>query len=128
MSKSIVLLSDSNGNWNMTGDPVRGDGWYGHSDGLHTISIHFENFTGKLWIEASLANDPTDDDWFPIYLNYSDCYLIAEQETSVQAFSFEGNFTYIRARIDRSYLVPEPNMTIDVSTMYGSISKILLNH
>ena len=49
-----------------TGEKFQGDGYYGFSDGLHTMSFHVVNFTGRIHLEATIVENPTDDDWFPI--------------------------------------------------------------
>ena len=50
----------------VTTDPVRGAGWYGPTTGLHTVVIQVQNFQGRLTIEAAIATDPGDDDWFNV--------------------------------------------------------------
>jgi hypothetical protein len=42
----------------------KGDGYYGYTDGLHTFSYKLTNFEGQFNIQASLATNPTEDDWF----------------------------------------------------------------
>ena len=57
-----------------TGDKARGDGFYGYADGLHTISFHVNNFTGRIYLEATLMENPTELDWFEIALNITNNY------------------------------------------------------
>ncbi|SVE51210.1 uncharacterized protein METZ01_LOCUS504064, partial [marine metagenome] len=45
-------------------------------------------------------------------------------ETSVVGKTFQGNFLYLRIRIDRSHLSPANNNTLQ----WGAISKVALNH
>ena len=46
---SVVMLTDQ-GVLNFEGDSIRGDGYYGFSDGLHTVQISLNNFTGRIYI------------------------------------------------------------------------------
>lgn len=138
MSKqSVLVLGDTNNLLEKTGDKVRADGYTGLKDGLHTITIHLENFTGRVYLEASLASDPNENDWFPIYLNGAKPYVEypldplnptgIEGDTFVDAFTFQGNFLWLRARIDKTYIVPLPQTDPEKAEL-GSIKKILLNH
>jgi len=134
---SIIMLGDTNGQFEVTGNKIRGDGFYGLTEGNHTISIHLNNFTGRIWLEGTLADDPrnddcslqfdTDTDWFPIYLTTVLPYLEFEQETSSNAYTFQGNFVWLRIRLDRSYIQPEPDNQSDLAQL-GVIRKVLLNH
>jgi hypothetical protein len=124
---SIYLLADTNGKLSVTGNAVRGDGFYGFPEGTHTVSISMQNFVGRVWIEAALASQPTDTDWFSINLTLDAPYLEFDNETSTRAYTFEGNFTFIRARLDRSYIFPVPETSDEIAS-FGVIRKILLNH
>lgn len=138
MSKqSVVMLSDTFIELNVTGDKIRADAWFGLKDGLHTVTFHLSDFTGRIFIEASLESDPQDNDWFPIFLNGSKSFVeypldsleptgIAG-DTFVDAYTFQGNFLYLRAGIDRSFVVPVPTTDSEKSAL-GSVKKILLNH
>ena len=56
---------------NYTGEKVRADAFYGNTDGLHTLSITANNFTGHVVIEGTLSSSPTENDWFPIKLDWT---------------------------------------------------------
>ena len=64
---TITHVGDSNTQTH-TGDKFKGDGYYGRSDGLHTIQINLNDFIGTIAMEGTLASTPTDDDWFTIPL------------------------------------------------------------
>lgn len=133
--ESVLMLGDTGINLNLTGDKIRADGFFGRSDGLHSISLNLEDFTGRFFIEASLETNPTENDWFPIFLDGCNPYIEyplgvptgTKGDTFTDAFTFEGNFIWLRARIDRSYIVPTP-ITDSEKSMLGSIRKVLLNH
>lgn len=136
-SASIILLNDTGNELEVTGDKVPADGYYGSSDGLHTITIHLSNFTGRVYLEATLAADPKEEDWFYINLSGGKPYVQyplsqlnptgIHGDTGVDAYTFVGNFVYLRARIDKTYIVPAPSSDSE-KALLGSITKILLNH
>ena len=88
-----------------TSDKVKGDGYYGYADGLHTMSFHFKNFKGRIFVQATLVAEPTEDDWFSIQLDTNtDYYEYNTQTSGTVGTTFQGNFVWIRAKIDRDYL------------------------
>lgn len=87
-----------------TSNPVKGDGYYGFADGLQTMSFHLSNFTGRVYVEATLLEAPTESDWFLIGLDIDTEYMELTAETTTFGSSFQGNFVYLRVRIDRDYL------------------------
>lgn len=105
-SSSITYPPSHSGDIIYYSDKVKGDGYYGGL-GLHTVSYApwpyqpagpnvSENFSGSILIEASLATDPTDADWF----------LVAGTEATYNApnysntfTNFSGNFVWIRAKV-----------------------------
>lgn len=134
MSASKILLSNTNDNASVVGEPVQADGWYGFSDGLHTVSIHTNNFTGRVRIQASLAMSPTETDWFDIWLtdeasymefpvnpNYPTGHLSGD--TSNIAMTFKANVLWVRAILERDYL----NIVEPYDGSYGVINKIVLS-
>ena len=138
MSKqSVQMLGDTQINLNLTGDKIRADGYFGYKDGLHTVTFHLDDFTGRIYIEATLESDPAESDWFSLFLDGQNAYKEYpidplfptgnNGDTMVDAFTFQGNFLYIRARMDRSYVVPVPTTEAEIS-LQGSIKKVMLNH
>ena len=114
----------------VTGDKFKGDGYYGWGDGIHTIEVELTGFVGNIALQATLATDPTEDDWFSVPLTADSFYidtsgalvkLIAPSlieytspTTSVKIYNITGNFVWVRAMID--------NWTA------GTINRILFNH
>lgn len=70
MPDTVIMMSNTQEVANLTGQSCKADGWYGHTEGLHTIVMNVINFTGRIFIEASLAMTPTDDDWFELDLSH----------------------------------------------------------
>lgn len=54
-------------------DKVKGDGYYGFSDGVHTVFWRVLNFVGTVRIQGTLAKDPAETDWF-------DCNLLTADD------------------------------------------------
>lgn len=109
---SEILLSNhshpgDSANETVTGDAVKGDGYYGRSDGVHTVQYTYTGLTGTIIIKATLAINPSDDDWFSVH-SYN-----AEQETASKIVNFTGNYVWIKATVNYTD---------------GSIESIMLNH
>lgn len=126
MKSSELLLSNTSNQLSVTGDKIRADGWYGSKDGLHTIQITTANFRGRISIQASLALNPGNDDWFYINLSGTQTHLIYEcSESSTKAYNFTGNFVWVRAIMDRDNLgyTPPPEQLPN----FGIVTRIILN-
>lgn len=99
----------------VTGDSFKGDGYYGRSDGFHTVQYAVQGFIGTIDIQATLALEPTDDDWFSVS---SATHTSPSSSSSFGngsfIYNFTGNYVYLRAKIS--------NWTD------GAVTKIQLNH
>ena len=93
------------------GANYKGDGFYGYTDGLHTVSYTLNNFIGDIKIQATLSSTPESTDWFDV-LGTSVSYGSAE--TSTKAYNFTGNFVWVRVMVE--------------SFTGGSISSIYYNY
>jgi hypothetical protein len=117
------------GSASLTGDPYKGDGFYGRSDGLHTVQVSITGFIGRISIQGTLEVNPTESDWFTVELgtgtmSVDTTGLIAEQNitfvdytaatTNTKTYNFIGNLVWVRAKIS--------NWTD------GAINSIKLNH
>lgn len=92
----------------VTGEKFRGDGYYGRSDGFHTIQYSVDGFVGTVAIQATLAVDPVEADWFTVYTQE----YIEVTDTNVIT-NFTGNYVWIRS---------------EVTYTDGTINSIILNH
>ena len=125
MGNSVQILASTGTQFNVTSDKVRGDSFYGFTDGLHTIAFYLTGFIGKVYLEGTLATEPTDTDWFVINLDGAVAPLVyAAATTATVARTFEGNFVYLRVRIDRAHISPANNDSLQ----NGQIIQVLLNH
>lgn len=99
----------------VTGDKYKGDGYYGRSDGFHTVQYSVDGFIGTLVTQATLAIDPQADDWFTI----ADTTHTSADDSSTNAdggflYNFTGNYVWVRAYIS--------NWTD------GTVNSVKLNH
>lgn len=114
MSETILYSSSYTDSATLQSDKVKGDGYYGMSDGLHTIMIDLNGFIGSIKIQGSLAQEPTEADWFMIELDRGAVSLdttgkasalvetsltYTSAETSIKSYNATGNFVWIRADI-----------------------------
>lgn len=93
-------------------DKVKADGYYGNSDGLHTVSYTVSSdYVGTIKMQGSLASDPTSSDWFDI--DGTSFSYDGSTVTGNKYINFTGNFVWVRSH---------------VSVDAGSITKIQLNY
>lgn len=138
MFKTKVLLPDSNRNYEMIGESVKSREWDGYYPSKYTISIHVQNFKGRILLEGSMEKKPIDDiDWFSIPLTENTDYIQFPVnpknptgnmggDSSVFYKSFNANVLWFRIKMIRNYLL-EPHETEDEIIMLGSVKKILLS-
>lgn len=100
--------------------PAKGDGYFGNSDGLHTVMYTYDsNFVGTITMQASLATDPVEADWFDVegtteeQTESSPFYDGMNVMTQSKYYNFTGNFVWVRGVI-----------SIDA----GQVDSILYNH
>ena len=91
----------------VTGEKFKGDGYYGRSDGFHSVQYTYSGITGSIFIQGTLAIDPVEADWFDVHSD------IIVEDTASKIANFTGNYVWIRAKV--------------VYTD-GTISSITLNH
>jgi len=118
----------------VTGDKQKADGYFGRSDGFHTVQINLTEFTGEIAFQGSLAITPSDTDWFSVEISSTTDTTVASvdttgaitsattttlssvslsDESSNLNYNFTGNYVWIRAVVT--------NWTS------GSIKSILMN-
>jgi hypothetical protein len=104
-STTLILLPQTvyNGGgtaniYTVTGNAQPAAAYYLGNQDLQTISYGFTNVTGTLEIEATLASNPTSNDWFKVYK------VVANNDSNTNSTlsayqNITGNFVYIRARL-----------------------------
>lgn len=136
-----VLLENTSGKINFIGNPIKSVGYYSNKTNKKTqsIAIHTLNFVGRFILEGSLKLEPKNDlDWFPIilkndlpYIEYNDYNHINQNVVhNNQVLTFKGNYVWLRAKLDRSYLniLTTPILPYDLhSSTYVMTSNVDLN-
>jgi hypothetical protein len=95
----------------VVGEKYKGDGYYGRSDGLHTVQINVTGVAGTVKMQGTLATTPVDADWFDIDGALYDSTIAGKEGAFI--YNFTGNFVWVRAY---------------VTYTDGTINSILLNH
>lgn len=97
----------------VTGENYKGDGYYGRSDGFHTVQYTLTGFIGKVNIQATLAVNPTSADWFTVY---TESYTVVNDQGATGSYitNFTGNYVWVRAYIS--------------DWTDGTVNSIKLNH
>ncbi len=96
-------------------DKVRGSGYYGGSSGFHTVQLQTTDFIGRFEMQASLASEPLELDWFTVELGSTLNQVVdtsglsndanityiqySTATTTVKTYNFTGNFVWVRAKI-----------------------------
>jgi hypothetical protein len=95
---------------------IKGNGYFGNSDGLHTVFWSVSAFIGTIEIQGTLASAPTETDWVTVkltqpgnqfYIDTSGLVTAAGIDstrytlvtTTSKSYNFTGNFVWIRGRI-----------------------------
>lgn len=131
-SETLLTINTHPGDGNpetITGDKIKGDGYYGRSDGLHTVQITLTGFIGIIEIQGTLELDPQETDWFTAELgtgarSIDTTGVLQEQNittieyidptTNTKTYNFTGNYVWVRARIS--------------DWTDGTVNSIKLNH
>ena len=93
-------------------DKVKGDGYYGFADGVHTVQSRVTALIATVKLQATLATTPTDADWVDI-----ETVVNGDGSTAITngyLTNFTGNYVWIRIAVT--------NFTS------GTINTVLLGH
>lgn len=131
--RSVTVMNASGTEMNKFSETVKGDSYYGFTDGLHTFQVTYNQFVGRLRIQATLSLTPTDTDFFDIVPNSTTGtsfnpagfvqFNANDPADLSEAYTFQGNFTFIRIYMDRGHV--GDGATYDES--YGQISRVILS-
>ena len=95
--------------------PEHGAGYYGTTNGLHSLTVKTSaNFLGTATIQATVATEPVEADWFNIvdgkflYTATSTGYIPSslmdinpgDPDIRTDYLNFTGQFTWLRAQVD----------------------------
>ena len=136
--RSITIMGSSGSEMNKYSEVAKGDSYYGYTDGLHTIQVTYAEYVGRFRIQATLSLEPEESDWFDLVIDplnglyigsnpwNEDGYIqynANEPATKSEAYTFKGNFTFIRTFMDRKHIAD--GETYDTS--YGQITRVILS-
>lgn len=125
-----IMMHDTSFKTEVVGEKIKSSFWYGFRQGYYSVQIYFNNFKGRVGIQATLEMNPSENDWFPIYLNSTKPFLefpkfgLNEAQKSIETYNFSGNFVWLRAIMDRK------NFDVEINNnniaQFGSINRIVL--
>jgi len=101
-----AYLNPGNGApYTVTGNSQPAAAYYLGNKDLQTVNIRLTNCTGNIVIEASLATDPTNDDWFDVYMLEANANATPNSAPQIASnasvyTNVEGNFVYLRAKVE----------------------------
>ena len=99
----------------ITGDKFKGDGYYGRSDGFHTVQYNVNGFIGSIVMQGTLATNPASSDWFTITGTTHSASATSDANSSGSfIYNFTGNYVWVRSYVS--------------SWTDGSVQSIILNH
>lgn len=91
--------------YTVVGNSYPAAGYYLGNRDLQTVNIKLANCTGNIVIEASLAAEPEDTDWFNVYTLEANANSATNSSPELASnasmyTNIEGNFVYIRAKVE----------------------------
>jgi hypothetical protein len=101
-----TYLNPGNGApYTVTGNSQPAAAYYLGNQDLQTVNISLTNCTGNIVIEASLATDPTNNDWFDVYELVANANASPNSAPQIASnarmyTNVEGNFVYLRAKVE----------------------------
>ena len=150
--KSVLMMTNTGNDYEKVGDKIRGDSYFGYTDGIHTVQVTYQNFTGGFGIQGTLSLDPKEEDWFWIVLTdqrgnmgchpyiiypkdplhptgstHQNNSLNMNGDTGTEAFTFVGNFVYLRSVLTRCYIQPPIMPQNDGRHYLGQIDRVLIS-
>lgn len=131
--RSVHILGATGTEMNKHSEAVKGDSYYGFTDGLHTFQVSYNQFVGRFRIQATLSLTPVDSDWFDLtpdtiagsswnpggYVQFN----ANDPGQGSEAYTIQGNFSYLRVYVDREHV--GDGTTYDNS--YGQVSRVILS-
>jgi hypothetical protein len=99
----------------ITGEKYKGDGYYGRSDGFHSVQFNLIGFIGTISMQGTLAIDPASTDWFDIDgTTHTSIAVDTQLSDGGHIYNFTGNYVWVRVTVT--------NWTD------GTVDSVYLNH
>ena len=80
----------------VTGDKQKAAAFYSAGRNLQTITWSFTSVKGTMYIEATLAENPTNNDWFTVFTLATGNTLLTQNSFT----NLEGKYVWLRCRVD----------------------------
>lgn len=105
LSQTTYLNPGNGAPYTVTGNSQPAAAYYLGNQDLQTVNISLTNCTGNIVIEASLATDPTNNDWFDVYQLEANANATPNSAPQIASnarmyTNIEGNFVYLRAKVE----------------------------
>ena len=88
----------ANGNsYTVVGNSQPAASYYINPKALQTVNINLQDVNGNVIIQATLATNPGDNDWFKVY------ELVADSNANANSSMYtniEGSYVYMRAKVE----------------------------
>ena len=124
--RSVTMMSASGTEMNKYSNPVKGDSYYGYTDGIHTMQVTYNQFVGRIRIQATLALEPTESDYFDLVVTSSMGTAFNEGGYLQFNANAPGNVSYYPKAITHIKIVHGPT-TGDGATYDNSRAIIILS-
>jgi len=115
-SVSVSYPNEGQGSLIYLSNRIKGDGYFGSSDGLHTVFWSVAGFIGTIEIQGTLASAPAEEGWATITLTAPGNRYVVDstgavsvagvdttrytiETTANKSYNFTGNFVWLRGRI-----------------------------
>ena len=99
----------------VTGTKYKGDGYYGRTDGFHTVQYNLTGFIGTVSTQATLVVEPTDSDWFTVTSTlHTSANDSSANSNGSFIYNFTGNYVWVRSKV--------------YDWTDGTVNSIILNH
>jgi hypothetical protein len=91
--------------YTVTGNSQAAAAYYLGNQDLQTVNIGLSNCSGNIVLEATLASNPSETDWFKVYELEANANAASNSAPQIASnakiyTNVEGNFVYMRAKIE----------------------------
>lgn len=92
-----------NNNNTYVSSPLPGPGYFDKKNSMVTIAVYGTEYTGEFYIEGTLFDNPTENDWFNIILGtYTEPFYPYDNFTGIDPWTFRSNVKWVRARFTQT--------------------------
>jgi hypothetical protein len=105
LPQTTYLNPGNSAPYTVTGNSQPAAAYYLGNQDLQTVNIKVTNCTGNIVLEASLATNPTSNDWFKVYQLEANANAVANTAPQIASnasvyTNVQGNFVFMRAKVE----------------------------